>query len=220
MSWQSKVSGVLVLLGLAVAVHAEWFTVSGTAGRDDSNYVQVDPGAIEVDGDIRKVPVRVSRASEFVSSDGVAHRSFNSQVRIDCGTRSARYLQATFYAQPHFVPPSVAERTFAEGDLRPMAFQGIAGRPAQRVIRAACGVRVGASRPARSGVLPARLRSGLPVTARSVSPAPAPETAGDATQAAPAALAPNENVQATPEDGSLSFQPPASGGEDTGTLSA
>ncbi len=215
MNWQGKVSGVLVLLNLAVAVRAEWFTVSGTAGRDNSNYVQVDPAAIEVDGDIRKVPVRVSRASEFVSSDGVAHRSFDSQVQIDCGTRSARYLHATFYAQPHFMPPTVAEKTFGEGDLRPMAFQGIAGRPAQRVIRAACSVQVGASRPARASVLPARPRSRPPMAGRSVPPASAPGTAG----AMPAA--PDGSVQAAPKDDSLSFQPPASGVDDgtTGALS-
>ena len=223
MIWQHKVSGVLVLLGLTVAVHAEWFTVSGIAGQGDSNYVQVDPAAIEVDGDIRQVLVRVSRASEFVSADGVVHRSFDARVRIDCATRSARYLRATFYAQPHFMPPALVEKTFAEGDLRPMAFQGIAGRPAQRVIRAACSVRGGAARLPSSGVLPARLRARSPVAVRTLAPGAVPATAGSATPAAPVAFALDSGVQAAPRenDDSLSLQPPASGVEDaTGALSA
>lgn len=131
---------LLAALLACTTVHAEWLTLTGAAGDPDSNYVQVDPTSIEVDGQNRNVTVRVSLAQARTTTGDTKYRSYVAQARIDCEARSARYTGASYFAHPNFVGDPVAVKTFDEDDVRPMAFSGAPGDLAARMVNAACSV--------------------------------------------------------------------------------
>lgn len=132
-------------------VQAEWFTVAGVAGDDHADYVQVDPATLRSDGDRRWLDVRVSRATERTSTEGVRFRSFEGVAEVDCRVSSARYVSATFHAEPHFAGKPIARLDFPPDRVRPMAFRQISGDFSARVIRAACAV--GAAGPRTSDLV-------------------------------------------------------------------
>jgi hypothetical protein len=127
-----------LLLHGSMPVQAEWFTVAGVAGDDHADYVQVDPATLRSDGDRRWLDVRVSRAAERTSTEGVRFRSFEGVAEVDCRASSARYVSATFHAKPHFAGRPIARLDFPPDRVRPMAFRQISGDFSTRVIRAAC----------------------------------------------------------------------------------
>lgn len=138
---------------LAVAVHTaamaaagvpersgnggNWFTVAGDAGRPDAETVQVDPVALRTDGDARTMRVRVSRSQERRNWDDVPYRSYESRVLINCRTRKAHYLDASFYKEALWqgAPHLVANY---QQSPQPMLFRGMNPNPTERIIRAAC----------------------------------------------------------------------------------
>ena len=121
----------------AGAAQRNWFTVSGDTGQPGVDTVQVDPSALKLDGDVRTMPVRVSRAQERRNWDEVPYRSYEAQVVIDCRSRKAHYLESTFYLEPlwrgnpHMV-------TDYRQKPQPMLFRGMTPNPTDRIIRAAC----------------------------------------------------------------------------------
>jgi hypothetical protein len=115
------------------SVHAEWLTLTGSAGEAANSYVQVDPTSVVVDGSKRLVAVRISL-------DGLKFRSVTAKASVDCDARKARYVSATYFAQPNFVGEPIAVREFDETDVRPMKFDGLPGDLAGRTVNAACGV--------------------------------------------------------------------------------
>lgn len=137
----------------AAPASAEWFTLAGVEHNPDADYIQVDPTAMEFDEDKRRMPVRVSRGSETLSSDGLAHRSFSAIAEIDCRTGGAQYLSATWFAEPNFRGAVLAQRSFDGGDVRPMLLARIPGNPAERIVRAACRIKraPAATTPAKGG---------------------------------------------------------------------
>lgn len=138
--WLGSLLGLL--LSATTLAHAEWFTLTGRVnGASASDYIQVDPEAISVDGDLRTMPVRVSRMAERRNKDGLPFRSFEGHARIDCVTGSAFYTDATFYPQTHFKGIPIAQQVFSADDVRPMLFRAFEGDYTQRVVRAACRAR-------------------------------------------------------------------------------
>ncbi len=103
-----------------------------------SDYIQFDPSALARDGDLSSIPVRVSRTRPRTSKEGIVFRSFESVVAVDCKRRTARFLQASFYAEPDFKGTPFRTEVFDAADIRPMAFRLIKGAPTRRVIDAAC----------------------------------------------------------------------------------
>jgi len=133
----------LLLLAFLAApmTHAEWLTLTGSPGEAASSYVQVDPTSVVVDGSKRLVAVRISLAEpRSTGQDGLKFRSVAAKASVDCETRKARYVGATYFAQPNFVGEPVAVREFDESDVRPMKFEGLPGDLAARTVNAACGV--------------------------------------------------------------------------------
>ena len=122
------------------SVHAEWLTLTGSAGEAANSYVQVDPTSVVVDGSKRLVAVRISLAEPRTSQDGLKFRSVTAKASVDCDARKARYVSATYFAQPNFVGEPIAVREFDESDVRPMKFDGLPGDLAGRTVNAACGV--------------------------------------------------------------------------------
>lgn len=115
----------------------DWFTVAGDARQPDAETVQVDPVALRSEGDARTMRVRVSRAQERRNWEDVPYRSYESSVRINCRTRRAHYVQASFYSQPLWQgnPGHVADY---QQNPQPMLFKGMNPNPTERIIRAAC----------------------------------------------------------------------------------
>jgi hypothetical protein len=144
----------LSLLGGALAAQAGWFTVAGVAGDDRGDYVQVDPVSLRSDGARRWLDVRVSRAAERTSTEGVRFRSFEGVAEVDCSASTARYVSATFYAEPHFAGTPIARLDYASDRVRPMAFRQIPGDFSARVIRAACTVEPSQPEPPPSSEKP------------------------------------------------------------------
>ena len=134
----------LLLLALLAGplAHAEWLTLTGSAGEATNSYVQVDPTSVVVDGSKRLVAVRISLAEPRTSQEGIKFRSVTAQASVDCDARKARYVSATYFGQPNFVGPPLAVREFDESDVRPMKFDGLPGDLAARTVNAACGVGV------------------------------------------------------------------------------
>ncbi|MFS2168001.1 surface-adhesin E family protein, partial [Variovorax sp. Varisp62] len=132
---------LLCLVVLASAgVRAEWLTLSGTPGDAASSYVQVEPTSVEVEGSNRLVSLRMSLPEDRTERDGIRFRSFQARAKVDCETRSARYVSATYFGHPDFVGEPVAVRHFEEDDIHPMTLAG-ARDLVMRTVNAACGVR-------------------------------------------------------------------------------
>jgi len=133
---------LLLALFAGPLAHAEWLTLTGSAGEATNSYVQVDPTSVVVDGSKRLVAVRISLAEPRTSQEGLKFRSVAAQASVDCDVRKARYVSATYFGQPNFVGPPMAVREFDETDVRPMKFDGLPGDLATRTVNAACGVGV------------------------------------------------------------------------------
>jgi len=146
-----RASTCLFLLCGALTAQAGWFTVAGIAGDDRGDYVQVDPVTLRFDGALRWLDVRVSRAAERTSTEGVRFRSFQGVAEVDCSASTARYVSATFHAEPHFAGAPIARFDYPRDRVRPMAFRQIEGNVSARVVRAACAVEPPDSDPTPSG---------------------------------------------------------------------
>jgi hypothetical protein len=116
---------------------AEWFTLFGSAGVGSEDYVQADPTTIEIDGDIRRLDIRVNRSVQRTSTDGVKFRSLVGQAEVDCAHRSARYVAATFFSDPNFQGTPIASLRFDKSQARPV-FSAIPGALDERLVKAAC----------------------------------------------------------------------------------
>lgn len=121
----------------AVAAEHTWFTITGDAARPDAETVQVDPVALRTDGDARTMRVRVSRSQERRNWDDVPYRSYESDVVINCRTRRAYYVQASFFRQAVWQGEPHHDADYRKSP-QPMLFRGMNPNPTERIIRAAC----------------------------------------------------------------------------------
>ena len=121
-------------------LHAQtvWFNIMGDPEDAAVNSVEVDPTPVSVNGSSRALRVRVSRSADRVSWDGVAYRSYVSEVIFDCAGNTARYAWIDFYSQPAWKGESHKRSVYSQSEIRPMRFTDIEPNPYQRIIRAAC----------------------------------------------------------------------------------
>lgn len=117
-----------------------WFTLAGKPGEDGSDYIQIDPTSVRMEGSYRDLKLRVSRGAVRTSTDGVQFRSFEGAARIDCMAQTAMFTHATFFPVPHFSGAPVSTLTYAKDVPRPVAFRQFEGDYSKRVIAAACAV--------------------------------------------------------------------------------
>ena len=127
-----------VLLGMSAYAAETWLTITGDPGNSANHYIQVNPAAIEIKDDLRVIPVRINRAKIWTTSEGVQFRSVETEVQIDCTQQTARYVKASFYAQPDFRGQPFKVSVYAPDDIRPVIFKDIADSPTARIIKAAC----------------------------------------------------------------------------------
>lgn len=142
--------------GLSVA-HASstWLTLVGDPQDPTADYIEFDPDGLSREKGLPTVPVRVSRVRPRTSQEGIVFRSFEAVVAVHCKNRTARFVRASFYAEPDFKGTSFKTVVFGPSDIRPMAFREIKGEPTQRVMRAACNTVVKTIEPdAKGGIQP------------------------------------------------------------------
>ncbi len=118
-----------------------WLTVMGDPQDVAVNTVEVDPRPVSVNGNLRTMKVRVSRAAHRASREGVPYRSFESQVVFDCTHMTARYAMITYYLQPVWQGPSHKTAVFPDNPPRTVEFRSLQPNPTARIIRAACQLR-------------------------------------------------------------------------------
>ena len=130
---------VLILcLALSAEVHAaNWLTITGDADNPNADYVQVDPAVVEVGDGLKSLVVRVNHAAIKRTAEGVAFRSFEAPIVVDCRTKSAYYTESRAYKQPAFLGAPLGVQLF-KPFARPVRFESLPGNPSERVIKAAC----------------------------------------------------------------------------------
>jgi hypothetical protein len=132
----------LVLTGVlssgAALAQTSWFTVLGDPGDPSVTTVEVSPTPVRVTGVQRVMKVRVNRPEVHLSSDGIAHRSYMSEVLFDCSRNTARFVSASFYREPLWSGEPVRSESYPPSDQRFMKFRDIEPNPAMRIVRAAC----------------------------------------------------------------------------------
>ncbi|MEO7887522.1 MAG: surface-adhesin E family protein [Polaromonas sp.] len=135
--------GMVAAIGLSAAAYAAetWLTLAGDPADPGAHYVQVNPAAIDLQGDLRIIPVRINRARLWTFRDSVQFRSVETDVRIDCVRHTADYVKAAFYAQPDFRGTPFKLASYAADGAHPMEFEDMADNPTARIIKAACSAR-------------------------------------------------------------------------------
>lgn len=129
----------LTFFGVQAAFsQSPWLSIVGDAADPAADTVQVDPVTFNRAGALRTVRVRVSRAFERTSWDGVVYRSYVSEMLIDCVARTGRYVSIDFFSQPLWEGEPLGKTLYSKREIRPMLFRDIDPNPTARLIRAAC----------------------------------------------------------------------------------
>jgi len=136
----------MTLAAMLLAVGAQaadtWLTIVGDPANSASHYVQVNVAAIDIKDDLRRIQVRINRATQWApAGEGLQFRSVVTEVQIDCTQQIARYVRAAFYALPDFRGEPFRVTTYAGDDIRPMIFKDTDDDPHARIIKAACSVK-------------------------------------------------------------------------------
>ena len=127
-----------LLGGMSTAQASTWLTMRGEPDDDANDIVEVNPESIEGKTELRTMQVRVSRAHQRTSRDGVVFRSFLSVVEFDCAKNTARFVSAEFYHLPMWRGPVHHTMVYSREQTRPMVFREMTPNPTERIIRAAC----------------------------------------------------------------------------------
>ena len=129
---------VLAIASMPSLAASSWLTLVGDPTNPAADYIEFDPASLARENGVPVISIRVSRVLPRTSREGIVFRSFESAVAVDCKQASARFLHASFYAEPDFRGQPFRTVTFGPTDIRPMAFREIQGAPTQRIVRAAC----------------------------------------------------------------------------------
>jgi hypothetical protein len=124
-------------LSTAKTDDVSWLTVVGNAADPDINTILIDPTPVDVKGHLRWMTLRLNRAKQRTSTDGIVFRSFVSVIEFDCDKRTARFTKTQFYNGPLWTSPGRA-MDYPASMVRPMVFREIEPNPSERVIKAAC----------------------------------------------------------------------------------
>ena len=127
-------------LWCCASAHAatDWFNVMGNAADESVNTIEVDPTPVSITGGTRIMRLRVSRSHDRVNWDGVAYRSYVSEVLFDCPHDVARYLSIDYYRQPGWKGEPYLRRVYLRTEPRMMEFHDVEPNPYRRIVRAAC----------------------------------------------------------------------------------
>lgn len=138
LTYAAWVGCVLAFVSMPSLAASSWLTLVGDSANPAADYIEFDPASLTRENGVPVLSIRVSRALPRTSKEGIVFRSFESAVAVDCQQASARFIRASFYAEPAFKGQPFRTVVFRPKDVRPMAFREIQGAPTQRVVRAAC----------------------------------------------------------------------------------
>ncbi|WCM91750.1 surface-adhesin E family protein [Paracidovorax anthurii] len=120
----------------AMVRDGEWLTIHGFPEVPDGDLVQINPTVVPWRGRVT-VDVRVSRASTRTSYGKTPYRSFKGVAVFDCEARAGWYLSLQYFQEPFWQGPVTARDEFKDNEA-PVAFNGVPGHPAGKILRAAC----------------------------------------------------------------------------------
>ena len=136
--WRAGVLAGVLAGAMGVAQASTWLTMRGDPDDAANDIVQVNPESIEGKNELRTMQVRVSRALQRTSRDGVVFRSYSSLVEFDCAKATARFVSADFYRLPMWRGAVHQTLHYGRDHVRPMVFREMTPNPTDRIIRAAC----------------------------------------------------------------------------------
>jgi hypothetical protein len=116
----------------------EWLTVLGDRTNPAVDTIEVDPSPMSITVQAQTMRVRVSRAQQRKSWDGVAYRSYTSDVVFDCANKKARYAVIAFHREPLWQGVPHKTSAYPADNPRWMEFRDVKPNPTQQLIRAAC----------------------------------------------------------------------------------
>lgn len=134
----AKFMACLLACSAAASAQTPWLTITGAPENSSVNTVQVDPVPVDRVEGLMTMRVRVSRSAQRISWDGVAYRSYESNVLFDCRENTARYLSIAFYLQPGWKGEPHQTVDYSKGPSRWMEFREVEPNPTQRILHAAC----------------------------------------------------------------------------------
>lgn len=117
----------------------QWLTVLGDPTKPAVDTVEVDAASAVTFGKARLVGIRVNRARDRVARDKQVFRSYVSMVIIDCDKRTAKHSSQTLFSEALWTG-TPRSYTYADNDVRDMAFSGVQPNPKERIIKAACSI--------------------------------------------------------------------------------
>jgi hypothetical protein len=124
-------------MSLAKMDDRPWLTILGSTADPESDTIQIDPRPLDMKGQLRWMTLRLNRAKQRTSTDGIVFRSFTSVIEFDCEKRTARFTKTQFYNGPLWTQPG-RTMDYPASMVRPMVFREIEPNPSERVIKAAC----------------------------------------------------------------------------------
>lgn len=136
--WRAAVLAGVLAGAMGAAQASTWLTMRGEPDDAANDIVEVDAESIEGKTELRTMQVRVNRAQQRTSRDGVVFRSFVSVVEFDCSKSTARFLSADFYRLPLWRGAVHQSLVYSRDQVRPMVFREMTPNPSERIIRAAC----------------------------------------------------------------------------------
>lgn len=120
----------------AQAPAEEWLTIHGFPEQTQGDLIQVNPTPVPWQ-DRFTIDIRTSRSTLRDGYHRHPYRSFKAVAVIDCTTRKGWYLTIRYFNQPMWQGPSSDKKEFRENEA-PVAFNGIPGEPARKLVDAAC----------------------------------------------------------------------------------
>lgn len=120
----------------AAAAQDEWLTIHGFPDQPQGDLIQVSPTPVPWQ-DRFTIDIRASRSTLRDGYHQFPYRSFKAVAVIDCSSRKGWYLTIQYFTQPMWQGPTSGPREFKENEA-PVAFNGIPGEPARRLVAAAC----------------------------------------------------------------------------------
>lgn len=131
-----------VLLVMAAALPAQansnWLTMVGNPVDPDTSTIEVYVPASFVLNNQLSMNVRVNRAKQNVSSDGIPFRSYTATILVDCVGKSMRFTAAAFYLTPLWEGNPHKVVSWSVQEVRPVLFRNFEPNPKDKIFQAAC----------------------------------------------------------------------------------
>jgi hypothetical protein len=125
-----------LMIKASPAMAQDWLTISGYPEIPDTDVVQISPVLTTWQQQVT-LEVRTTRKSERTGYGSTRYRSYTGLAAVDCAQRKGWFLTLAFYAKPNWEGTATMSASFKPEEA-PMVFSDIPGKPAERLVNAAC----------------------------------------------------------------------------------